>query len=127
MYADDMIAMIDRLKPNGVDYEDKLRWLHDCEMRVYREMVLTHENPDGITVERGCDGWGTELILPSPHTDVYRFYVEAQIDLANMELNKYENSKTLFNSAWYNAANWYNATHMPVGPAYINLGRRRRG
>lgn len=119
-----MLAYVDEMKPNGVETSTKKKWLADVEAMVYEEILLTHVHEEGLEFD-GFDSDNDELTLKPPHEDVYRFYLESQIDLVNMELAKYNNSKALFNSAWLNASSAYNRTHTPLGAKHIDFGRRR--
>jgi hypothetical protein len=41
--------------------------------------------------------------------------LEAQIDYANNEYDKYNNSITVYNATYANFERYYNRTHMPLG------------
>lgn len=62
--------------------------------------------------------WETELKAPFPYDEIYPFWLMVKIDLQNMEWDKYENDRQLFNGAWANLSSWWTRTHMP------NQGRR---
>lgn len=67
---------------------------------------------DGYNAETPLD---TELIVPHPYDDVYRYWLEAQIDYANGEYAKYNNSMSMFNEAYSAFYRYYHKTHMPKG------------
>lgn len=48
-----------------------------------------------------------ELLMPYPYDDIYRWYLCAQIDLANEETDLYANDLEVFNAAWARAQAWY--------------------
>lgn len=54
------------------------------------------------------------LLVPFPYTDMYLFYLSAQIDLGNAEIAKYNNNKQLFNNAYLTFSDYYTRTHMPL-------------
>lgn len=115
MTVKEAIALVDRLKPNKFKEEDKLKWLSDIDGLIVRELVDTHEgSPLGDTEFTGyAENNDTVLIAPFPYDTLYRWYLESQIDLGNMEISKYNNSKTLFNNAYLTFTDYYNRTYMP--------------
>lgn len=115
MTVKEAIALVDRLKPNKFSETDKIKWLSEIDGLIVRELVDTHEDSP---LEEEFEGYratdkNTELIAPYPYDILYRWYLESQIDLGNMEINKYNNTKTLFNNAYVNYTDYYNRTHMP--------------
>ena len=117
MTVAEAIALVDGLKPNKFSQEDKVKWLSDIDGLIVRELIDTHEDSplenefEGYT-DAAADG-NKELIAPYPYDILYRWYLESQIDLGNMEIAKYNNSKTLFNNAYLTYTDYYNRTHMP--------------
>lgn len=63
----------DRLRPNDVSADEKLRWIADIESRIYEDIFLTHEH-DGLAftdiaaIESNTD---TELFLKKPYESIY--------------------------------------------------------
>lgn len=116
MTAGEAIAIVDKMKPNRFTLEDKYRWLSEIEGMIVRELVDTHEDSplsgpfEGYVQGRDDD---KTLIAPFPYDSLYRWYLESQIDLGNMEIGKYNNSKNMYNSAYLTFTDWYNRTHMP--------------
>ena len=68
----------------------------------------------------------TELLAGFPNDSMYLRWLESQIDLNNAEINKYNQSRELFNTAYLTYTDWYNRTHMPkqVGGFRFTEGRR---
>lgn len=114
MTVTECIAMVDALKPNQFDFATKVRWLSDIDATIVRELIDTHENSplDGpfVPYEEGDD---RSLIAPHPYDILYRWYLESQIDLGNMEIGKYNNTRSLFNAAYQTYTDHYNRTHLP--------------
>lgn len=131
MTVQQAVELVDRLKPNKYTVEDKVRWLSDVDATIVRELFESHEdNP----VEGEFPGYrvdqddGTALLAPPPYDILYRWYLESQIDLANMEIGKYNNSRSLFNSAYLNFTDYWNRHHMPLQKhAFRFTSGRRRG
>ena len=114
------INHLDAVKPNTYGQTEKIRWLSTLDGLVKKEIIDTHE---GVDVEfNGYDDSSLlkELLVPSPHDDIYIKWLEAQIDYAQGEYGKYNNSITMFNSAYANYAAYYNRTHMPKQKAITN-------
>ena len=88
----EVISLVDSLKPNTRTPEEKKLWLSNIDTMVFEDIVSTHEDAavgsfDGYTEDTPDE---TELLIPRHYgADIYRFYLEMQIDLANAEYNKY--------------------------------------
>ena len=111
------ITNIDNLKHNTYSQNDKVQWLSRLDSNVKRLVIDTHEGGEevsfaGYTAETDPN---TELLVEEPFDDVYLRYLEMQIDYANGEIEKYNNSALLFNEAWNTFQKHYNRTHMPIG------------
>lgn len=115
MTVKEAITLVDRLKPNKFSIEDKIKWLSEIDGLIVRELVDTHEDSPIKGTFAGYDksDMQTDLIATYPYDQLYRWYLESQIDLGNMEINKYNNSRTLFNNAYLTFTDYYNRTHMP--------------
>ena len=111
------INQIDNIKPNQYSQPDKIRWLSNLDWVVKAEVIDTHEGAEGV-VFGGYDEntpLETELLIPQPHCDCYIKWLEAQIDYANGEYGKYNNSTEAFNGLYEAFERYYNRTHMPIG------------
>lgn len=113
----DAIYRIDELKPNSYSQSEKIKWLSSLDGLVKSKIIDTHEGGETV-VFNGYDentNIGTELLVPAPYDVMYLRWLETQIDYANGEYGKYNNSATVFNVAYTDYANYYNRTHMPIG------------
>ena len=111
------INRIDSLKPNNYSQDDKVAWLSKIDGIIKEKIIDTHEGGDGIVFD-GYDtdtNTATELLVPAPYDDLYVRWLEAQIDYANSEYGKYNNSMTMYNAAYAEYENYYNRCHMPKG------------
>ena len=108
---------IDSFKTNTYSQEDKIQWLSKLDMTVKLEIIDTPEGGDDIEFSgyTSATPVDTVMLIPAPHVDVYLRWLEAQIDYANGEFGKFNNSITMFNAAYAAFANYYNRTHMPKG------------
>ena len=116
MKVGEIIAQVEKLKPNKFGTAIKYRWLSDIDGMICRELIDTHEGSpltEPFTgYQEGIDD-DKELIAPFPYDVLYRWYLESQIDISNGEITKYNNTKTLYNNAYLTYTDWYNRTHMP--------------
>lgn len=110
---EDMIATVDVMYPSTYESKDKEKWIRKLEARIEKEIISTHENPD-IKEEN-------KLYVPEPYTDVYVYYLEAQIDKHNTEYDRYSNHMALFNNVYQDYAAYYNRTHMPIDHGRIKI------
>lgn len=120
----EVIAMVDGLKPNVQTQEDKISWLDSVD-RIFKEDIIdTHEGFekikfDGYTEDTPLE---TPLLIPAHYgRDIYRFYLEAQIDLVNQEYNKYNVSSSLFANAYNNYVLFYHNHNIPLQPNSIHF------
>ena len=113
----ELITDVDEMKPNGYEQIYKIQWLSQLDGRIKDEIIDTHEGGEGVSFS-GYDAstpLATELLVTQPYDDVYRYWLEAQIDYANGEYTKYNNSMSMFNEAYSAYSRYYNKTHMPKG------------
>lgn len=113
----ELITDVDALKPNGYEQPYKVQWLSQLDSRVKQDIIDTHECGEDVVFNGYNDDTpiDTELLIPHPYDEVYRFWLEAQIDYANGEYTKYNNSMAMFNTAYSAFERYYNRTHMPKG------------
>ena len=109
------INRIDRLKPNTYSQQDKVHWLSNLDGVVKKEIIDTHEGGEDVIFEGYNDETllTTELLIPAPYDEVYVRYLEMQIDYANGEYAKYNNSAAEYNTAFSAFEKYYNRDHMP--------------
>lgn len=113
------ISKIDNLKHNTYTHEDKVGWLSRLDGMVKTEILDTHEG--GETAFQGYDTDSdveTVLLVPAPYDEVYLRWLEAQIDYAGGEYNRFNNSMDMFQAAYQSYSNFYNRTHMPKGQGF---------
>lgn len=117
----DALREADDSKPNALDRGQKIAWIAEVDGRIYHDMILTHER--GEDAPNACPRYSidtpddTVLLCPDPYSTMYKWYLHGQIDLANMETDKYQNSMAAFNVAWGDFARKYHRDHMPIQQA----------
>ena len=116
------INQLNAIKPNGYGQTEKIKWLSTLDGIIKREIIDTHEGGDGGEFSGYTDSsLMTKLLVPAPYDDIYIKWLEAQIDYANGEYGKYNNSITMFINAYEAFAKYYNRTHMPKSRSYTNI------
>lgn len=117
MTITEAINKIDALKPNNYSQPDKIAWLSTLDGIIKKEIIDTHEGSDAVTFNgyKVDTALETELLVPAPYDDVYIRWLEAQIDYANGEYGKYNNSMALYNTAYLSYERYYNRNNMPLG------------
>ena len=117
------INIIDSLKHNTYSKNDKIRWLSKLDSMAKRLVIDTHEGGSGVffTGYNADTDLNTSMLIPEPFDDAYLRWLEAQIDYANGEYKKYNNSIVMFNDIWDAYKNFYNRMCMPIGPKNISI------
>lgn len=117
------INHIDAVKPNGYSQDEKVRWLSVLDGIVKREIIDTHEGGDSVVYQAYDENTFLmqALLVPHPYDDVYIKWLESQIDYANGEYGKYNNSVSLFNTAYTAYEKYYNRTHKPISKKFTHF------
>lgn len=117
------INHIDAVKPNGYSQAEKIRWLSTLDGTIKAEIVDTHEGAQDVEFNEYNDNTPLtqELLIPHPYDDVYIKWLEAQIDYANGEYGKYNNSITMFNAAYSSMEKYYNRNHKPISKNFTHF------
>ena len=111
----EIINHLDAVKPNSYSQDEKIKWLNQVEWMIKKEIVDTHEGAEKHPFNGYTMGsLMKSVIAPPPYDKLYVHWLEAQIDYANGEYSKYNNSITMFNASYGEFAKWYNREHMPL-------------
>ena len=111
----DAINRIDSLKPNRYEQREKIKWLSGLDAMVFVNVISKHEGAQE-TAFNGYDAdtdLNTKMYADAPYDDIYLYWLESQIDYWNGDTAKYNNSISMFNSAYTAFSNHYTKTHMP--------------
>lgn len=116
----DAINRIDAIKPNSYTQLEKIRALSTLDGIIKDSIIDTHEGSEnvvfaGYTQETALT---TELLVPAPYDVIYLYWLESTIDYWNGETGKYNNSISLYNTAYSEFEKYYNRTHMPKGKKF---------
>lgn len=111
------IEIVDKFKPNSRTEEEKIEWLNDIDTIIKEEIIDTHEHGEDYPFE----GYNrntpttTQLLLPKRFgKEIYRYYIELQIDIVNKETNRFNNAAALYQSAMQEFEYYWHKKHMPL-------------
>ena len=110
------INRLDSLKFNTYTQSDKVEWLSRLDNMVKKHIIDTHEGGENVVFSGYDDSTdlNTELLVPSPHDEMYLRWLEAQIDYHNGEYDKYNNAIIMFNTAYEAYQAFYTRSHLPL-------------
>lgn len=122
MNVSDVLSRFDELVHNGISSQIKIGWLKTIEERVYREVILTHEDSEAALDGHVEDGelvfeLDSEMLIPDYYAEVYRYFLEAMVAQTNNETGRYNNAMMAYNAAWSDFWNFYNKRHLPLQEA----------
>lgn len=118
MTGSEIIERLDELEFNQYSVEQKLRWLHQLDGQIYREVIERHEGapsmpPLYITGQE-------ELLVPEPYGEqMYLNYLLAQLALFNGEVPRYNMQASAYNVQYAAWSADYTRRHMPLGATQI--------
>jgi hypothetical protein len=119
MTISDAIIEISRLKPHQYPDETIVRWLSDLDGRVAQDLLRgSGDEPAGGVLPYKPQDRLTPLLIPFPHEDVYLKWLMAQIDYANADIDRYNNSMVMFQTQYEAFVDAWTREH-PKKPVYI--------
>ena len=123
MTLQEAIDKVDGLKPNQYSVEDKISWLSQLDMNIFRDVIMSHEHPRDIKPFMGytSEDLDHNLIAEEPYTELYVAYLAMKIDEYNGETQRYNNSATMFNAYMENYAKWINKTRKPISRGNLRI------
>lgn len=108
------IGRVDGLKYNTYTDAEKAAWLSELDGRVKALILDTCQGPEvdfpGYDQDTDPD---RVLLAAAPFEELYLRWLEARVDYANGEYDKYNNSMAMFQAVWEAYRNHYIRTHMP--------------
>ena len=117
MTLQEALDVTDEMKPNMMRRDLKIKYLTEIEQLIHDEIIMTHEH----TQEQETKPVYTEetepetvLIVPDPYSMLYVYWLMSKIDLQNLEMDKYNNDRALFENAYNTMHDWWNRTYMPI-------------
>lgn len=112
------IGRIDKLKPNGIGMAEKIRWLSMLDGIIKKNIIDTHAGGEAVKFSGYTEeSLSEKLIVGAPYDDIYVKWLEAQIDYAYGEYDKYNNSMDAYNTAFSAFERAYHREHLPKNTA----------
>ena len=111
------LDIADTMKPNMMDRDLKILFLSEIEQLIHQEIIMKHVHTPEQEVMPAYDEQtdpGTVLNIPDPYSMVYVYWVMSKIDLQNLEYDKYNSDRALFENAYDTMHDWWNRTYMPI-------------
>ena len=114
MTVQQAINYVDQVKPNAFSQEVKLRWLNALEGRLALEVLLKSPEEAAEDYPYTAQDLGSTLLAEEPYDDLYTWWLQAQVDLANGEYDRAQNTMAVFNALWTQFVCWYCQRYDPV-------------
>ena len=112
MTIDKCIRAVDEIKPNAFSEETKTEWLNEVEGMVQTEIFLL--NPVELIRYSYPADKDVPMLVDPPHDKLYRSFLEAKIDYANGEYEKYANTMQVFNADYDEFLCWFATYYEPA-------------
>ena len=121
MTLQEAIAMADELKPNAFSPSVKVAWINALEGRIALSVFLMSE-ADAAQLHYTTEDLNETLLVKPPYDDIYELWLEAKIDYANGEYDKYQNTMAEYNAHYGEFVRWFAEKYRPAQP---HCGRAR--
>ncbi len=113
MKVKDAIDYANEMKPNAFSTKTLLGWLNALEGRIAADVfLLSKVEIDQLQLTE--EDMGTTLLVDPPHDDIYPLWLQAKIDEANGEYDKYQNSMQIYNEHYGNFVCWFVNQYEPA-------------
>lgn len=110
----DIIQLVDEMKPNAFTEQVKLAWIAELDGKVGANVMLMSIG-DLRQMDYGYPAaLDYETLVEFPHDSMYQHWLEAKIDYANGEYNKYQNSMEQFNAHYGDYVRWFARNYEPA-------------
>lgn len=101
------------MKPHAFSEKTLIGWLNALEGRIAVDVFLMSKvELDRIHYTE--EDMNTVLLVDPPHDDIYTLWLQAKIDEANGEYDKYQNSMAIYNEHYGNFVRWFARSYEPA-------------
>lgn len=118
MTIDEALHTVAELKPNQIEKARLIDFLDRLDRQIFRDVICTHEKdadtPDAFAGYDQYTAPDTELLAKAPYDDMYRWWLEMQIDLINREYDAYNNTAALFSVRFGDYKRDWHRKHRPL-------------
>jgi hypothetical protein len=113
----EIINYVDNIKPNIRSKEEKIMWLNNLDTTVKEDIYDLHEGGEEYSFEGYDENTpdNTALLIPAHYgREIYRYYLELQIDFINKEYDKYNSATAQFQSHYQSFELYWHNKHKPL-------------
>lgn len=110
----EIIERVDENVPNAFNAERKLAWIAELDGRIATNVFLMNITDVHQLQYQYPEDMESEPLVSFPHDRLYELWLEAQIDFANRETDKYQNSMAMYNTAYNNFVRFIAQTYEPA-------------
>ena len=112
MNISQLLERVERHRPD-INYSnsDYLRIINNLYDDIYTNIYMTHNDCPNRTQYLSKD---SEIDIPIRFSDLYYYYLLAQIDYENADITRYSNDMLNFNSLYEEYQRAYNREHLPT-------------
>ncbi|HAV89747.1 MAG TPA: hypothetical protein DCW44_00495 [Eubacterium sp.] len=123
MTINEVLDEVDRIaKNNSIDRNQKIKWLDRLDRSIFNDLLQYKkdniETFDGYNVD---DDEDTELLAVAPYDELYVYYVLAQINLIQQEIDFYNNNYAMYEDKYRNYRDFINRTYRTKGRNFIKV------
>lgn len=123
MTINEVLDEVDRIaKNNSIDRNQKITWLDRLDRSIFNDLLQYKkdnvETFDGYTSETDED---TELLVVNPYDELYVYYILAQINLIQQEIDFYNNNYAVYEDKYRNYRDFINRTYRTKGRNFIKV------
>lgn len=113
MTVNECIDRANQLKDHAYDSDVVKGFCEDCDKKLYREIVEVFSDESyGTYEDRYPLSGDDEIIADDAYGILYVYYIIAQIDFFNGEIDRYTNDMIMFNTALDEYKNYYHRNHL---------------
>lgn len=123
MTINEVLDEVDRIaKNNSIDRNQKIKWLDRLDRSIFNDLLQYKkdniETFDGYDVD---DDEDTVLLAVKPYDELYVYYVLAQINLIQQEIDFYNNNYAMYEDKYRNYRDFINRTYRTKGRNFIKV------
>lgn len=123
MTVQEAIEHADLVKPNAFDLQVKAAWLNTLEGRIAAEVFLMAATEFRLFHYRWPEDAGRQMLVQPPFDEIYPLWLQARIDQANGEYDKYVNTMQIYNEQYNGFVRWFAQVYEPA-QGYIKAKSR---
>lgn len=113
MKIQEAMDQVDMLTANQIPGEQKIRWLSNLDKLISVEIHGGREAVGDLVFAGYSEDvdLSTELLVPEPYDEIYRWWLEMKIQDVNGEMVRYNNAANKYNMALMTYMDYVNRTY----------------